>query len=401
MSEANSLEQYMLELINAERAKTGAQPLAFNGTLNDAAEGHSRWMIDADIFSHTGAGGSDAGTRMRAAGYGFTGTWGWAENIAWVSTRGAPGLADETALLHTNLMNSAGHRANLLNGNYREIGIGLEQGNFQGWDAAMVSQNFARSGTSVFLTGVAYDDLDGDRFYDVGEGLAGATLTATNTATGQVFTAATGQAGGYSLALAAGTYLTSFTAGGFATQTQTVTVGSQNVKLDLADPAAVTGPAPQPQPQGLTLTGTSRADVLTGGVAGDTLSGLGGNDQLNGGAGDDRLLGGAGRDLLTGGEGADRFTFASTADAGKGTARDQILDFADGQDVIDLSGFAGTFSFIGDAAFGRVAGQLRFVQVDGTHDYTLVQGDLNGDGRADFEIEVAGLHRFGAEDFLL
>jgi uncharacterized delta-60 repeat protein len=47
---------------------------------------------------------------------------------------------------------------------------------------------------------------------------------------------------------------------------------------------------------GVTLTGTSRADVLTGGVWDDTLYGLGGNDTLNGGAGSDTMDGGAGND---------------------------------------------------------------------------------------------------------
>ena len=54
MAQPSTYEQYLLELINAERAKVGAQPLAFDGDLNEASEGHSQWMIGTDTFSHTG-----------------------------------------------------------------------------------------------------------------------------------------------------------------------------------------------------------------------------------------------------------------------------------------------------------------------------------------------------------
>src|SRR5215213_10020726 len=205
MSQATSYEQLMLELVNRERAKTGAQPLAFNGNLNDSADSHSSWMISADVFDHTGLSGSTPHERMVKAGYSFAGSWASAENIAWASLRSPAGLQDEVELLHTNLMNSPGHKANILNGTYREIGIGFQTGGYLTWDAAFVTQNFARSGSKVFLTGVTMDDKDGDRFYDIGEGLGGLTVTAVSTS-GAKYTVTTGSAGGYNMALAAGTY---------------------------------------------------------------------------------------------------------------------------------------------------------------------------------------------------
>ena len=54
MSQPSAYEQLLLEFINAERAKVGAQPLAPDGDMNEAAELHSQWMIAADTFSHTG-----------------------------------------------------------------------------------------------------------------------------------------------------------------------------------------------------------------------------------------------------------------------------------------------------------------------------------------------------------
>ena len=237
MSQPNVYEQYMLQLINADRAAAGLAPLAFNGDLNEAAESHSSWMIATDIFSHTGVGGSTPEQRVTAAGYSFNGTWFSGENISWMSNGGAAGFQDEVDSRHASLMASPGHRANLLSGNFREIGVGFETGEMQGWDASVVTQNFALSGSSVFLTGAAFDDRDGDLRYDVGEGLGGLTVTAVNGA-GQSFTTTTMDAGGYNLDLAAGTYTVTFSGGGFATTTRQVTIGGSNVRLDLVDPQA-------------------------------------------------------------------------------------------------------------------------------------------------------------------
>ena len=106
MSKASSLERQMLDLINAERASRNLNPLQLELRLNDAAEDHSQWMINTDRFSHTGAGGSSPRDRMEDANFNFTGNWLSAENIAWQSVRGQPGLADDVVNLHQSLMNS-------------------------------------------------------------------------------------------------------------------------------------------------------------------------------------------------------------------------------------------------------------------------------------------------------
>ncbi|MBM1173037.1 CAP domain-containing protein [Microvirga arabica] len=145
MSLPTAFEQYMLELINAERAAVGARPLILDSTLQTSSERHSQWMLAADSFSHQGMNGSAPHGRMEAAGYQFTGAYGSGENIAWVSLRAPDGYMDEVQLMHQNLMNSPGHRANILNPAFEEIGIGIEIGNLQGWDAAVVTQNFGYS----------------------------------------------------------------------------------------------------------------------------------------------------------------------------------------------------------------------------------------------------------------
>ena len=151
MSVASTVERQMLALMNAARADVGLAPLKLALDLNASAEDHSEWMLDTDIFSHTGAGNSSAGDRMEDAGFDFTGAWSWGENIAWQSERGAAGIADDVVDLFNSLMASPGHRANILSAKFDYVGIGVETGDLNGWDAVMVTQNFASTAAKVAL----------------------------------------------------------------------------------------------------------------------------------------------------------------------------------------------------------------------------------------------------------
>jgi len=163
-----------------------------------------------------------------------------------------------------------------------------------------------------------------------------------------------------------------------------------------------------------TLTGNALDNIIFGGGGNDTLSGLDGNDTLrgqtgddtlSGGNGDDLIVGGSGIDDMTGGAGADTFRI-STFESGTGASADRIQDFTQGSDIIDVAGMdadlltAGnqTFSFIGNAAFSGAAGELRYYD-NGTD--TFVQGDINGDGAADFDIALTGVVPLAATDFVL
>jgi serralysin len=131
------------------------------------------------------------------------------------------------------------------------------------------------------------------------------------------------------------------------------------------------------------LTGTAGNDTIRGLGGDDILFGLAGSDTLDGGSGDDILVGGGGRDLLTGGSGADVFRLESAGDS-VGAGRDRILDFQSGVDKIDLTAF-GHLDFIGKRGFSGNEGELHYVK------YGLgfiVEGDLNGDKIADFQIEL-------------
>jgi Ca2+-binding RTX toxin-like protein len=133
------------------------------------------------------------------------------------------------------------------------------------------------------------------------------------------------------------------------------------------------------------------------------------NNQLTGGSGNDFLTGNAGADTLTGGTGIDTFIFNAIGDSGVGAGnRDVITDFVDGTDHIDFSGMDAntvlgddnnSFSMIGAADFSGTAGQLRYVLVGSD---TLLQGDVNGDSVADFEVLLTGTHTFAnAADLVL
>lgn len=349
MAQLSAYEQYLLELVNRARLDPAAeaqrygvdlgsvstasrQPLAGNDLLALAAERHSRWMLDTGTFSHTGAGGSTPTARMAAAGYAFTGSWSSGENIGWTGTTGALNLLSAVDTQHAGLFRSSGHRANILNDGFREIGVGIETGTFSGYNAAMTTETFARSGTLPFLTGVAYIDRDANRFYTPGEGLGGIVFEARAQAGGASASDTTEAAGGYEMQLAAGTYDVSIR-GGALTQALGVTLAmaARNVKLDLVGLDAIAASA------SVTLGANVKSVALLGTEALQAT----GNAMANvivGNKGDNVLNGGAGADTLTGGAGNDTFVLRAGEVAG-----DRILDFtgngAAAGDVLRFEGY--------------------------------------------------------------
>lgn len=129
----------VLDLTNVERTKAGLKPLKLNSQLVDAAQDHSNDMAEDDFFSHTGIDDSDVGNRATDSGYQYS-TVG--ENIAAGQT-----TAEEVV---EGWMNSPDHRANILNPNYTEIGIGYEHA---AEDTGAVNYNYYW--TQVFGTPLA------------------------------------------------------------------------------------------------------------------------------------------------------------------------------------------------------------------------------------------------------
>jgi Ca2+-binding RTX toxin-like protein len=194
----------------------------------------------------------------------------------------------------------------------------------------LVTQNIGnRADYQAQLLGVVIDDRDGDRFYDIGEGLGGITITATGT--GGTFTTQSWSSGGYQMVLPNGSYTVSFSGGGLTgAASYTTSIGTTNVKLDAFAADFRTVPTEAPQD----LTGTDMAEVLEGRSANDILRGMGGNDTLWGLDGSDTLIGGEGDDFLYGGS-----TEADLRDVMFGGAGNDTLDAGWGND--ELNGGAG------------------------------------------------------------
>jgi Ca2+-binding RTX toxin-like protein len=163
---------------------------------------------------------------------------------------------------------------------------------------------------------------------------------------------------------------------------------------------------------GFTLTDPDQTISIDGSDESDgklILFGGAGNDVLIGGDLGDTLYGAGRGDTLTGGLGNDIFRYDNVTDSNS-TERDGIQDFTLG-DVIDLSRIDAdsvtsgdqAFTFIGNAAFSNVAGQLRFENISLGGPIWLVQGDTDGNGVSDFEVVlvVTDANPITAGDFIL
>ncbi|MGW0769389.1 CAP domain-containing protein [Streptomyces sp. NPDC002676] len=115
---ASGVVARIVQLVNAERSKVGCAPLTLNATLTKVAQAHSADMAAHQNMSHTGSDGSTPGDRITRAGYNWS-TYG--ENVAY-------GYATPEQVM-AGWMSSPGHKANILNCSFKEIGVGFAQPN--------------------------------------------------------------------------------------------------------------------------------------------------------------------------------------------------------------------------------------------------------------------------------
>lgn len=169
--------------------------------------------------------------------------------------------------------------------------------------------------------------------------------------------------------------------------------------------------------RGLFFGGAGR-DGLFGGIGNDTVFGGGGRDLIQGGGradwlvggadddtvigdnGSETIIGGAGLDDMTGYDGSDQFRFRSAEEIGNdwgagASFLERITDFTSGEDVIDLRPMQVDFAWVNTAAFSGHGPELRF---DSSR--SLLQGDVDGDGAADFTLDLPGVSSLAGSDLL-
>jgi uncharacterized protein YkwD len=121
-------ETQMLTLVNRARDEQGLEPLEVDPTIREVARAYSTTMFQQGFFAHIDQSGATPFERMRSGGASFRAA---GENLA---------LAPTVRIAHDGLMNSPGHRANILNPRFRRVGIGVADGGMHG---KMFTQNFA------------------------------------------------------------------------------------------------------------------------------------------------------------------------------------------------------------------------------------------------------------------
>lgn len=316
----SAYEQYMIELFNRARANpvlealrygidlneglnqgfqittAAKQPYAPNGFLVSSARGHANWMRINGQVSYVGANGTIPEDRMEIEGYVFSGSaQGSAENVAALQDPNpyTGDLTDEIDTIYRNwfldtAFTNRPNRVNIMAEGFKEMGAGIVTGlwdlgdNVDEYGLAAVTDLALSTGNAngdVFLTGVAYDDLDDNNFYSpyvattpaagVSEGLGGVTITARNIADNTTYTTTTFGSGGYSLRLQPGQYDIIATGGGLGGTVRypVVVIGSRNVKRDFTpDMVGSNAPAPgtttpPPTTNPITLTGDLRGKV--------------------------------------------------------------------------------------------------------------------------------------------
>lgn len=232
-----------------------AAPLSMNATLLNAARAHSQNMLANNYQGHSGP---DGALTTRLAGY-TTGANGWSigENVyayaksVWYGHAGFEVDWGGTALTG-GMQSPPGHRQNIHSADFREVGVGNIVGSNGGVGPQLVTQDFGTVGGLLpFVTGVVYRDLNGNGFYDPGEGIGGVTVTIANVNSYAV----TAGSGGYSVpAPGNGNYIVTFSGGSVPTSQKNATVANgQNLKVDYV----VTGSAPTPTPTPTPTPGAS------------------------------------------------------------------------------------------------------------------------------------------------
>jgi uncharacterized protein YkwD len=252
-STKDTLNFYGVDINQARQELAAAQPrqpLAWSDALAAAADDHSRDMADKGYQSHTGSDGSSPGDRAARSGY--AGATRTAENAF------AYAESVDQALQAFSLdwgVADKGHRRNWLepdhpgDDQFQEVGIGVVGSQKLGTGPKVVTQLFgARANAQAQILGVAYNDRNGNRFYDPGEGRSDVTIDVTAPDGRSVAQTPTASPGGYQVPVAPGTYKVRALVNGREVQSKQVQVGTRNVKVDFVLSDAPSTPSTTPAP---------------------------------------------------------------------------------------------------------------------------------------------------------
>lgn len=214
-------------------------PLARNDLLRAAMTGHLQDLQKNNLWSHTGSNGSTFAERIRSAGYAPYRRVG--ENLAfWGVTSGSlPETRELAAKLVETWFKSPGHRKNLMDPDFREVGTAMITGPFRyegtNYTAGLGGQDFGKRDVDSFLTGVGCRSKRTDfSICDVTTAISGATVTATRLSDGLVRTTATSTTGGYDLQLPDGVWDVRIVGGGLPEPVEItgLSMAGENLKRD-------------------------------------------------------------------------------------------------------------------------------------------------------------------------
>jgi uncharacterized protein YkwD len=214
-----------------------APPLAWNEALYNSSTGHSQQMIAQDTQAHQLPGELALGNRVSAAGY--TGFSLVGENIyafALSPLQGHAAFAIDWGSTPTGIQNPPGHRQNIMEDAFREVGLSVipESNAGTAVGSLVITQDFGSrfDQGDPYLLGVVYRDADQDHTYDAGEGLGGVSVHVDGALDFDVSTMA---AGGWQVQVPPGTYAVTFSGSGLASASTVpdVTVADGNKKVDL------------------------------------------------------------------------------------------------------------------------------------------------------------------------
>lgn len=199
-----AMDAYSVHELDVYRANLGVQPLGIDGAIYAAAQEHSQWLLDHDVFVHSNP-------RTDALNNGFVerpGNFGYFQNHEFESGQVPFGNQQAVAdLFLAGYASSPDHLATMVRPDLQLVGISNKAGEFAGNPQSWVNtQDFAYNERAQFVLGFVYNDANHNKKYDIGEGSAGVGVHLKNNATGAQIDLVTDANGYYGVEVGTGEF---------------------------------------------------------------------------------------------------------------------------------------------------------------------------------------------------